>query len=249
MGYALKLNKVNFSSVAVDYVTFVEEVPCTGITLNKNSITVDKAEGTDQLVATLTPSDTTDQVIWSSSNENVATVVNGVVTVHGIGTATITATCGEQTATATVNQTTIKAQYDFKVATGVYASAVDASDGGGRIYAMSNDNTQSTGGQLYTNDDELRIKNNAGEIECIRVPYGATIVKFATKDSERHNVNYLRKADTTILRIDNNIEYPEVSGYETFIYSDTGKTVSYGMALVFVGNSENLAYVDYVYFE
>ena len=249
MGYALKLNNVNFSSVAVDYVTFIEEVPCTGIVLSKNTITVEKAEGAEQLVATLTPADTTDQVIWSTSNENVATVVDGVVTVHGIGTATITATCGEQTATATVTQTTLKAQYDFKVVTGVFAGSVTVS-GDDKILSLTVDNTQASGGQGYTNTDNLRMRDgNSYDIECIKVPYGATIVKFVTKDGNRHSVNYIEKVDTTTLVTDSGIQYPKYIAHESFIYSDTGKSVSYGMAFAFRGSLENVGYVDYVYFE
>lgn len=249
MGYALKLNNVDFSSVAVDHVTFIETVHCTGITLNQSTITVVKAEGTAQLVATLTPSDTTDQVIWSSSNENVATVTGGVVTVHGIGTATITATCGEQSATAIVNQTTIKAQYDFKIVTGVYPTSVTVS-GDDKILSLANDSGQSAGGQSYTNTDSLRIRNgNLNDFECIKVPYGATVVKFATTDGNRHSVNIMQRVDTNTLIIDSDIQYPKYLSQDTFIYSDTGKTVAYGTGIVFKGQSENVAYVDYVYFE
>lgn len=78
-------------------------IPCTGISLNKNSITFTEVGDTDTLVATKTPSNCSDSVIWSSSNINVATVSNGVVTAISDGSCTITATCGEYTATANVS--------------------------------------------------------------------------------------------------------------------------------------------------
>ena len=63
-----------------------------GITLNKSSVTLKIGE-TTTLVATITPSDTTNKIVyWSSSDTTVASVVNGKVTAIKTGTATITAT-------------------------------------------------------------------------------------------------------------------------------------------------------------
>lgn len=82
----------------------VEKVPATGITLDKTSVTLysNTTPNTVTLTATVQPSNTTDTVVWSSSDENVATVNNGVVTAVSNGTATITAKAGDQTATCTV---------------------------------------------------------------------------------------------------------------------------------------------------
>lgn len=68
-----------------------------GLKIDKNLVSIDKDQ-TIQLNVQKDPIDTTntDPIIWSSSNENVATVdENGVVTGVGNGRATITATCGE----------------------------------------------------------------------------------------------------------------------------------------------------------
>lgn len=76
-------------------------IPCTGITLNKTTLSF--ADGASQtLVATVQPSDTTNKVVWSSSNNAVATVSNGVVKPLSNGSATITATCGSVSATCSV---------------------------------------------------------------------------------------------------------------------------------------------------
>ena len=82
----------------------VEEVPATGITLDKTSVTLysNTTPNTVTLTATVQPDNTTDTVVWSSSDESVATVNNGVVTAAANGTATITAKAGDQTATCTV---------------------------------------------------------------------------------------------------------------------------------------------------
>ena len=74
----------------------------TGVTLDRNSIEVAKG-GTYTLHATLTPSDSTSLCTWESSDEDVATVENGVVTGVDEGTATITVTVGDDiTAECTV---------------------------------------------------------------------------------------------------------------------------------------------------
>ena len=83
----------------------VEEVPATGITLDKTSVTLysNTTPNTVTLIATVEPNTTTDTVTWSSDNTSVATVDNnGVVTAAANGTAIITAKAGDQTATCTV---------------------------------------------------------------------------------------------------------------------------------------------------
>ena len=57
---------------------------------------------TQTLSDTVTPSNCTQAVTWSSNSTGVATVNNGVVTPVSNGTATITATCGSHSATCTV---------------------------------------------------------------------------------------------------------------------------------------------------
>ena len=76
--------------------------PVTSVTLNKTSASMKIGE-TITLTATVKPDDATDKTVtWTSSDETVATVVNGVVTAKKIGTATITAKAGEKTATCKI---------------------------------------------------------------------------------------------------------------------------------------------------
>lgn len=71
--------------------TGVKTISVTGITLNLSSGQLAKG-GSVTLTATISPSDATNKnIIWSSSNESVATVLNGTVTAISAGTATITA--------------------------------------------------------------------------------------------------------------------------------------------------------------
>ena len=76
--------------------------PCTSISLDANSLSfTDTISQT--LTATLTPSNTTDTLTWSVEPAGIASVVNGVVTPIANGDCVITATCGTQTTTCSVN--------------------------------------------------------------------------------------------------------------------------------------------------
>lgn len=101
MGKALVIKNANFSVNKIETVTF-GDIHCTGIALDKSVLNFGDFNVDQTIVATLTPANTTDVLTWTSSNETVCTVENGVVTSHRSGTAKITAMCGEQTADCTV---------------------------------------------------------------------------------------------------------------------------------------------------
>lgn len=83
----------------------------TSITLNKNNVTLNLNDKTKTvaLKATIEPLNTTDKtIIWTSSNNDVATVVNGAVTAKKPGTTIITATTKDNTIAATATITVTK---------------------------------------------------------------------------------------------------------------------------------------------
>lgn len=84
-----------------DYMIALKRIPCTGISLS-NSELVFTEHGTQTLIATVEPADTTDRIIWSTGDSTVVTVNNGVVTTVFNGNTTITATCGDFSATCAV---------------------------------------------------------------------------------------------------------------------------------------------------
>ena len=96
-------NYINTRLTYVDsYInSLVEPKPCTAITLNKSTLSFTTSD-TQTLTATVTPTDTTDSVIWSVSPTGICTVENGVVTPVSNGECVITAKCGEKTATCNV---------------------------------------------------------------------------------------------------------------------------------------------------
>ena len=81
----------------------VEGVKVSKVELNKTSVSL-KAGETEQLTATVSPDNATDKTVtWTSSKPTVAAVdENGKITAVAPGTATITATAGDKSATCTV---------------------------------------------------------------------------------------------------------------------------------------------------
>lgn len=78
------------------------------ITLSHTSLTIFKGE-TAELTVTVTPSDATNKnIIWSSSDTNVATVQNGIITAIASGTATITATAEDDSSITASCEITVK---------------------------------------------------------------------------------------------------------------------------------------------
>lgn len=84
------------------------EVEATAIALDKTTLALEQYRE-EKLVATLTPAEANTQIVWTSSNAEVATVENGLVKAVGVGEATITATAGELTAACvvTVSEATV----------------------------------------------------------------------------------------------------------------------------------------------
>ena len=79
-----------------------QTVAVESVTLNKTQLTLDVG-GEETLTATVAPDNATDKTVtWSSDNAAVATVENGKVTAVSAGSATITATAGDKSATCTV---------------------------------------------------------------------------------------------------------------------------------------------------
>ena len=90
--YCVATNSQGSATSTIAEVTVKEPVHATSVTLNKTSASV-KQGRTITLTATVAPENATNKnVTWSSDNESVATVNNGVVTGVAPGNATITVT-------------------------------------------------------------------------------------------------------------------------------------------------------------
>lgn len=92
------------SGFSANCVVTVSKVSVESVTLSSRTLTLNVG-GSSILTATVTPDNVADKsVVWASSDSNVATVANGVVTAVGPGTATITVSTvdGGKIATCTV---------------------------------------------------------------------------------------------------------------------------------------------------
>ena len=96
-----------------DYVQTYEYTKVESITLDQTEATIEEGDKLT-IVATILPNEARfKEVIWTTSDANVLTVENGVVTTTGIGTATVTATTEDQGKVATVQVTVKEKTYDI----------------------------------------------------------------------------------------------------------------------------------------
>ena len=78
--------------------TGATDVPCTLLVLSDVDVHLKTVGSVWQLTATPVPADTTDEVVFTSSDENIVTVdESGLITAVGTGEASITVTCGDVT--------------------------------------------------------------------------------------------------------------------------------------------------------
>ena len=99
-----------------------DPIVVTGITLDKTTATVEEGAKVT-LTATVTPGNATDKTVtWSTSNETIATVSDGVVTGVKAGEVTITAKAGDKSATCTVTVTAASTEPEVVPVTGVTLS-------------------------------------------------------------------------------------------------------------------------------
>ena len=177
---ALVIKGANFATNKVATVTLEDIIPCTGVSISQNSITFTTIGATVTLTATKTPANATDNVVWTSSDTDVATVSDGVVTCVGVGTATITASCGTKAATCAVtSQYTIVLDTAYYAENGAYYSgSMDLNAGKNHVGRM----TTSRGRLFYSTEEYGTYRAftstvNAGKY-AIPLPQGASKVKI-----------------------------------------------------------------------
>ena len=112
----VRIANVGNQAILLDNVSWTENansVPVAGITLNKNATELPAGQS-ERLDAAVSPANASNpSVTWVSSDASVATVdETGLVTATGQGTAQITATAGESTASCTVTVTPAEVVYE-----------------------------------------------------------------------------------------------------------------------------------------
>ena len=150
----------------------VTDVAVTGVSLNKTSTSI-TCGSTETLTETITPNDATIKTVnWSSSNESVATVEDGVVTAKAVGIATITVTTEDGSKTATCDITvTADATKPSLINTVFYESFDKCSNTGG------NDGTWSgnVGAEYKTSDGDNTWSMTKGYAanKCVKMGTGS----------------------------------------------------------------------------
>lgn len=194
-GKALLIKGVDFGSQKLTTVNYTEGVPCTGLSLNETTKTMTAVGSSFTLIPTKEPLNTTDTVYWSTSNANIATVADGIVTQTGVGTVVITATCGNQTATCTITATNV---LTFNYALRAAAIQRPPTSGGViRDYGYCYNNNEHYAA-IYngTTPTSYRLQNTADNVTQqyaypIKIGAGATTITADVPDSIRFTIWFL----------------------------------------------------------
>ena len=156
-------------------------VAVTGVSLNKTTTTLTVGD-TETLTATVSPDGATDKTVtWSSSDTDVATVENGVVTAVGSGTANITVTATNGTDDTSDDKTATCA---VTVETETVATPIFSPEAGTYTEAQSVTITCATEGATihYTTDGSAPTASSTPYSNAISVSETATIKAIAVKE-------------------------------------------------------------------
>lgn len=217
--------------------------PCTGITLDKGTLTIARGE-TATLTATVEPADTTDTIVWSSENDSIATVENGVVIAFGLGETTVTAACGDKTASCkvTVTKATIAGTADIYTKEGFFygatlgASPLITNDGWEtaittiKWYRDGEADSIATGDKYKIGEKDIgkqlyiivTADKYTGELKSKLTD----VIEKATKDAPAKPTIEAKENVITVTNVNSNVEYR--LGSEGEFGSTTSFTVEYG---------------------
>ena len=112
----------------------VQAPSATGVELDKDSLTL-TPDGTATLVASVVPAGAAGDISWATSDASIATVADGVVTAHGVGTATITAFI-DADGDGVVDEGELKAECEVEVsAADIHATSITLDKESGELVA------------------------------------------------------------------------------------------------------------------
>lgn len=240
MAKTLVVKGVNYASNALDQV-IIDVVECTGINITETTISIVATGNTSTLTTTVTPADCTQPIVWSTSDSNVATVANGVVTAVGIGTATITATCGSYSDTCSVTVTESMNKSNLLKMSGAYISGNnETSAGGNGLTVINTSSSYANRGTLSSATGDKCVNGyGSGYFYPYIMPKGTKRIKITDTGSSA-----IKKQ---IILWYNHSEGTQVSGYEDYC-ACLGQTVVSSINtnpyIVDVPTYENLSEVD-----
>lgn len=163
--------KIDFDTLRVQYEELkkvVNEgstvVECVSIELDVENLEFTEIGKSQEITATILPSDCTEQLVWHSSNEAVATVTDGVVITTGIGNCTISAICGSKIDTCNVQVE----EPDTSIYLLKEGQFIDNTEFGESLFDSANT-------AFIVNENKKVIGFNMDEIECGIFTYGTYI--------------------------------------------------------------------------
>lgn len=182
------------------------DIACTGISLNNTQLTFTN-KTSQTLTATVTPSNTTQNITWESSDTTVATVSNGVITIVGEGNCTITVRCGSQSATCTITVEFAKVSITWKDNTKLDRStgaestnnlyfASDFIELSDYTYILSSSDrsyTYSVAAYLYDSNKNF-IQEDDVNVKTTETPsvYSVNISDYLNSNNLKENTKYIR---------------------------------------------------------
>ncbi|MBP5322737.1 MAG: discoidin domain-containing protein [Bacteroidaceae bacterium] len=182
-----------------------DEFEVAGVSLDQTNLTVGQDE-TITLTATVTPETAANKgLVWTSSNEDVATVVDGVVTTNETGEADITVTTVDGGYKATCHITVVLSRfhtYDFRHWTDEQKEALST--------AVKNKEWTSLSGYFKTGSalkDEPLLAGTLDLAEGLLWTVGSGNLRVYTSDVFEDNYIYFNAASTVTLATENVVVY------------------------------------------
>lgn len=182
-----------------------DEFEVAGVSLDQTNLTVGQDE-TITLTATVTPETAANKgLVWTSSNEDVATVVDGVVTTNETGEADITVTTVDGGYKATCHITVVLSRfhtYDFRHWTDEQKEALST--------AVKNKEWTSLSGYFKTGSalkDEPLMAGTLNLAEGLLWTVGSGNLRVYTSDVFEDNYIYFNAASTVTLATENVVVY------------------------------------------
>lgn len=232
-----------------------DTTPVTGVSLSEDEIEIILG-GKEKLTATVTPDDATNRyVLWSSSDESVATVKDGVVTAVGNGTATITATTidGGFTDTCEVTVTGVPVyilQEDFEDALEGWTILDEDGDSYGWMFKSeySSQGSSHEGEDMFVSQSYLNESHTALDPDNWLISPEFTI----SEDSKSAQLSFMAASwdgsypDTLAVYIGEGDAEPETFTTKLFeeVLSDTAETISIDIS-EYAGKTVRVAFRHY----
>ncbi len=186
------------------------------VALNKNATSI-TCGSTETLEATVSPDNASNKYVsWSSSNENVATVEDGVVTAKAVGTTVVTATSNADATKTASCHVTVTADATAVTTAVLFHETFDKCSGTGGTGTYSGSVGSST---IYTDESWTARSNCGGADKCL---------KFGTSSDASMTTSTISLTGSATLTY-------RVAGWKsgtnTLAVSATGATVSGDIAI------------------